>query len=168
MNKKNTILNGSTVFFGGICALLCFLSFSLFGNPFESIHLLDGMKILPPIWLFNLISLALFFFAGASAGAVARCTQSRMNTADIEISAYKGALFFLNSFWISLVRNCLFFFTGRLFISLVLSLTCLLTSIACAYTWGKVRPRAASVIMIAFSVWQFYLFFVNFSVFMQN
>lgn len=168
MNNKNNISIGSALWCGIACAISGFVCVTVFGTPFEMIHILGGMNILPPIWIFNILSTAWFFLIGIAAGAVIHSTVRRFNVGNCEIAAYKGGLFFLTSFFLSLIRYYLFFFSGKLFLSLFLSLIALMCALVCAFIWSKIQPKISYVIMLAFSIWQFYLFFINLSVFLQN
>ncbi len=168
MHNKNSIFNGSAFWCGIACATSGFVCATIFGTPFEMIHMLGGMNILPPIWIFNLLYTAWFFLIGIAAGSVINSTVRRYNAGSSEIAAYKGGIFFLVCFFLSLIRYYLFFFSGKLFISLLLSVISMMCSLICAFTWHKVQPKISSVAMFAFSIWQFYIFFVNLSVFLHN
>ena len=168
MQKNDRFCLSRATCYGILCATVGFLPTALFGAPHEMIHILGGSKILPPIWIFNLLSILFCFLAGIAAGAVTDATSRRLNAGKDEISAYRGGLFFLSAFFISLIRYNVLFFLGRLFISLVLSVACLILSFLCSAEWSHTRPKSARGIMALFSIWQFYILFVNISFFIRS
>lgn len=168
MQNNDQINLNHALWCGILCASVGYLSLTLFGTPHEMIHILGGIKILPPIWFFNLLSTLFYFLNGIASGAVIDATSCRVNTGREEVSAYRGGLFFLSSFFLSLVRYHVFFLSGRLFIATLLSVACLITSILCSAQWSHVHPKAASIIMVLNSLWQFYVLFVNISVFISR
>ena len=165
---KNSILNGNSLLYGIICAISYIACMAFFGTPLEMIHIIRGINILPPIWLFNLLSVFWFFLIGVAAGAIAGSTGRKLNTGKSEIYSYKGGLFFLICFFTSLIRYYLLFFAGKLFMSLIISIICLVCSFLCTSLWIYANPKISSVIMFLFSIWQIYLFFVNLSIFLLN
>ena len=168
MSNTNNRSAKICIWFGIILASLGFGFQVALGSPFEMIHLLDGMNLLPPIWLFNLLSAAWLFMVGFGAGNVMNFTSSGQNMGKSEIYAYRGGLFFLSCFFLTTIRHFVMFFSGKLFLALLISILCLMCSLICAFLWSNVRPQSSAVIMFAFSIWQFYLFFVNVSVFLHN
>ena len=165
---KNNLLNGNSFSCGIICAISYIACMAFFGSPLEMIHIIRGINILPPIWMFNLFSVLWFFLIGIAAGAIISSTGRKLNAGKSEIYSYKGGLFFLICLFTSLIRYYLFFFTGKFFTSLIISIICLLCSFLCMSLWSHVNPKSSSVIMFLFSIWQFYLFFVNLFVFLHN
>lgn len=168
MQNNDRFYLSRAMWYGISCATAVLLPTALFGTPHEMIHILGGSKILPPIWIFNLLSTLFCFLVGVAAGAVTEATSRRMNSGKDEISAYKGGLFFLSAFFLSLIRYNIFFFLGRLLISLILSVVCLILTILCCAEWSHIRPKSACGIMALYSLWQFYILFVNISVFIRS
>lgn len=168
MSKKKFSISGAPLWCGIILAAVGFIYQVILGSPFETLHLLIGLSYFPPIWIFNLLSSAWFFLIGIAAGAVIHATAESLNIGSCETLAYKGGLFFLSCVFLSLIRYYLLFFSLKLLLSLVTSIICLICSFVCAFIWRKVHPHLSSIIMFAFSIWQFYFFLINTSVFLHN
>ncbi len=168
MKNRVRFFNGSAIWIGIITATLCFLAQTLLGSPLSSLHILKGSSLLPPIWIFNVLSIAWCFLIGISAGAIINATSLRLNNGEKEIAAYKGGFFFLTFFFLSFLRYYLLFYATRLFLSLIISVIVLICSLLCAFSWHKVKPSMSSAIIILFAIWQFYILFVNLSIFLHN
>ena len=168
MRETHSIFGRSSV----VCALLslaiCIISRILFDSPLEMLHIVKGVRLLPPLWVYNLLSYAWFFLIGLSAGAIIDKTTLRLNNGNNEIFAYRGGIYFVFSFFLSLILYHVFFILRMLFLSTVMSAICMICTFICAVTWHKVRPTTSSFIMFCFGVWNFYLFFVCLSVFLNN
>ena len=168
MQGTNSLFNKSSLWCGVFSCVICIFSRIIFDSPLEMIHIVKGISLLPSIWIYNLISYAWFFLIGVAAGAIMESTKCGSNNGHSEICAYRGGLFFLSCFFISLILYHLFFILNMLFLSLIISAVSLMCTLLCAVQWSRVRPHTSSVIMYSFSVWQFYMFFVCLSVFINN
>ena len=168
MRETNSIFCRSSL----LCALLsfavCLVSRVLFDSPLEMLHIVKGVKLLPPLWFFNLLSYAWFFLIGLSAGAIIDKTSLRLNNGNNEICAYKGGIYFSFSFFLGIIIYHVFFILRMLLLSTFISAMCMICTFLCAVTWRKVRPMTSSFIMFCFGGWNFYLFFVCLSVFLNN
>lgn len=164
MKDHNPILSPRSIVFGAITATFCFLSRTLFGTPYDTAHLTEGINFLPSIWLFNFLSVSACFLMGASAGWVIDCIERGDNSGVRSISAYRGALFLSFSFFLFLIWFPVLFFAQRFFLSFVISILALVSSLACAVEWGRLNPTRASLVIWADTVWLFYIMFVSLSV----
>lgn len=168
MKERVVFFNSAAIWIGIIAAALCLWGQTILGSPFQSLHILKGSELLPPIWIFNILSIITNFLIGLAAGGVINATASRLNNGEHEISAYKGGFFFISCFFLSFIRYYLLFFATRLFLALVISMSAFLCSVICALFWRRVRPALSAAVMFLFAVWQFYILFVNLSIFLHN
>ncbi len=153
---------------GAVSAFAGFISRTSFGSPLDMIHKISGKCALPSIWVFNLVSIAFFFVIGLAFGWVAETTADRMNVGREEVSAYRGAMFLIAAFFLSLIWYPVFMFAQKLFLSLVISILCMLSSLLCAVEWGRVFLKRASVAMLINTLWCFYIMFISLSVFLNS
>ena len=164
MSKKTTIFNGISLIcaiVGAACALVCRI---ITPSPVDMAHKLDSLDVLPPVWIFNLLSVALCFAAGAAAGVVIKDVGEGNLCGKSAIGAYRGLAFFLVAFFVSLMWYPAFFAAEAIFISMVMCLAATLGSVLCAYNWFGVGEGTAAVIMSAFSIWSVYILLINISV----
>ena len=155
--------------------LICGIIYAVIGffvrlcvkNPYNMIHLLGADAYLPPLWLFNLLSLFWLFISGFAAGIVIGRLASGRTGGREEISVYRGLLFFIALFFLSLIWYPLLFGGVRLGLSLLAALLCIVCSAACGLAW-----RCAGIIpglfMLANAVWRFYIFMTCLLVILQN
>ena len=146
----------------------CIASRVIFDNPLEAIHIVKGIGLLPPMWLFNLINYAWFFLTGLSAGAIVSSTSRKRNVGiDLE-KAYLGGILYISSFFLGLMHYLFFFIEQMLFISVIISFLAMMCVFLCANAWRRAHPAGAAFVMYVFSLWEFYIFFVSLSVFLNN
>ena len=126
MNKQN-IFNKPSLFSAIISMMICLFVRILSQSPFELIHKLDCNDIIPPIWLFNLLSLIWCFLFGYAAGNIIFCVAHGKSHGIRETRAYQGGLFFVNSFYLSLL--CLIIL--RIFDFLIISVSVLKPNNSC-------------------------------------
>lgn len=168
MRNGHSLFGKGTLWYGIISAAICIISRAFFESPLEMVHVVKGVHLLPPIWLYNLISYLLFFIIGIAAGAIIDYTSRYINGGSSAISAYCGGLFFISCFFTSIILYHVFFISKMLLLSLIVSATAMICSIICSIKWKDVQPSSSCVIMCLFSLWQFYMFFVCLSVFLNN
>ncbi len=168
MRETHSIFGRSSLLYALLSLAVCIISRILFDSPLEILHIVKGVRLLPPIWVFNLLSYAWFFLIGLSAGAIVNKTSLRLNNGNNEIFAYRGGIYFVFCFFLSLILYHVFFILRLLFLSTVISAICMICTFLCAVMWRNVRPTTSSFIMFCFGVWHFYLFFVCLSVFLNN
>lgn len=168
MRDGHSLLGKGTLWCGIISAGICIVSRAFFESPLEMMHVVKGVHLLPPIWLFNLISYLWFFIIGVAAGAVIDHTSRCINSGIAAINAYRGGLFFISCFFSSIILYHVFFIAKMLLLSLFISVTAMMCSIICSVNWKRVHPSSSCIIMTMFSLWQFYMFFVCLSVFLNN
>ncbi len=146
MTKNKVQLGGIiSLVTGSISAICCFISRTSFGNPLDMVHKLNDINIIPPLWILNLISFLFYFSIGFSAGLVIEAGMCRMNLGERGVHAYRGGIYIVASFFLSLIRYHVFFLSEKLFISLILSLASTLCVCLCTFEWSKITPSKASV-----------------------
>ncbi|MBE6584185.1 MAG: tryptophan-rich sensory protein [Ruminococcaceae bacterium] len=163
MSRNTSIINGTSLFCGIISAVCAFFARMLSGSPLDMVHKLEGIDILPPIWIFNLLSVAWYFLIGAAAGAVIHGVNKGCVRGKEEIWAYRGGIFFSVTFFSGLIWYPLFFVGEALFFSLVTSIIITLSAVLCAYFWFGAKINNAALIMSAYTIWTFYVLIVNLS-----
>lgn len=166
MNKQN-IFNKPPLFSAIISMMICLFVRILSQSPFELIHKLDCNDIIPPIWLFNLLSLIWCFLFGYAAGNIIFCVAHGKSHGIRETRAYQGGLFFVNSFYLSLLWYPVLFGAERIFIALLISLSAVICSAICAYMWKSVSS-ISSLITAAYTLWSAYIVFILICVILQN
>ena len=161
-NKNNNI----SIICGIIGAALFLFVMNAFGNPYGTIHKIDVLDIIPPIWLWNISELLWGFLIGYAAGRVIFDISCIKSVPHAEMSACKGGLFYIVAFFLSLSHYPLFFIEGKLLLSLITAFLSLIFASICGVIWIRVS-KTPSLIMIAYSFWLFYVVFVNFSIFIK-
>jgi hypothetical protein len=161
MSNKNSMINGLSLLLGAVCAVFAFLARAVSGSPLDIIHKLYGLELLPPIWLFNFLSVAWSFLIGAAAGAVIYGAASNKICGAQKIGAYIGLCFFLVSFFMSIIWYPLLFSAEALFLSFVASILVVLSAVLCAVNWFGAKVGIPAIIMSAYAICSFYLFIVN-------
>ena len=164
MKSRHTILSPRALMYGGICGGFCFISRTFFESPLEMVHLTESVNLLPPIWIFNLLSVVACFVMGMSAGCVIDYVVTGQNSGAKATSAYRGALYLSFSFFLFLVWFPILFFAQKLFMSFAISVIALICSVTCAFEWSRLRPSSASVLIYIDAVWLFYMMFVSLSI----
>ena len=165
-HSKNNV-NKTAMIFGILGIILCLLTRIFSGSPYNMIHTLDPSDIIPPIWLFNLLSIAWSFLSGYAAGMIVCAVAKGSVRGSRELFAYKGGLFFIAYAFLSLIWYPLFFGEERLFLSFLITLLKVLTAAVCMYFWSY-SVTSAALIMAANALWSFYILLVNLSVILNN
>ena len=168
MKKQSFFFTQYGVIFGAISSIFCLFFISAFGSPFDMIHKLNGIGMIPPIWIINLLSIVFFFLQGFSLGSIITAAKNRINVGEKELCAYRGTVFLSCAFFLSLLWYPLFFFAEKLFLSLLVSIVCLIFSILCAIEWLHAEPVGASITIFVCCIFEFYILFINLSVFFTN
>lgn len=168
MKKQSFFFTQQGVLFGAISAVFCLFFISAFGSPFDMIHKLNGIGTIPPIWILNLLTIVFFFLLGFSLGSIINAAKNRINVGERELCVYRGAIFLSCAFFLALLWYPLFFFAEKLFLSLFVSIVCLIFSILCAIEWLHSEPVGASITVFVCCIFEFYILFINLSVFISN
>lgn len=168
MNKvsKPSKINNISLIFGVISSLVFFFVMGMFGSPYDTIHKIDAYGIIPPIWLWKTTTMFWSFLVGFAAGKIIFDMTHIQPSIDIKLYAYRGGLFCLSAFFLSLCHYPLFFNAEKIFISLIVALIAVIFSAICATLWTH-ASRGPSLIMFGFSFWLLYVVIVNFSVFFR-
>lgn len=158
MKKNNVQFGGITsLAIGTISAVTCFISRTSFGSPINMMHKLSHINIIPPIWILNLFSFLFCFLIGFSAGLVIEAGVCKTNVGEIQFHAYRGGLFIIISFFLSLIRYHVFFMSEKLFMSLIISIVSTISICLCTFEWSRVAPGRASIIVGLCSFFELYL-----------
>ena len=168
MRQPHSIINKFTLCCSIISFTVCLVSRISFDIPIGMLHIVKGICLLPPIWIYNLISYAWFFLIGLAFGALLDKTLKGINGGNDEIAVYKGGIFFITSLFLGLIHYHIFFIAEMLFLAFLVSAMCMMSALITATLWRYVRPKVSCFIMYCFTIWQFYLFFVSLSVFLNN
>ena len=157
MSCRVSPINKCSLVCGAICAAGYIFTVSICKSPIDFIHKIDKSEILPPIWLFILLSAACCFVLGIAAGAVIFATGAHLNIGDYERSAYRGGLFFLSAYYLFLTWYHVIFGGEHLLISTGIMALCLISAIACALCWLNCYPVFSPLIVISFACWCVYI-----------
>ncbi len=167
--RKKYNHGGSTGTVFGVISCICFyFSRSLFTNPLDMVHKLSGKSIIPPMWLLNLMSLVFAFFLGYSFGSILNITKKGINAGVKEVSVYKGAVFLVCGFFLSLIWYPIMFIAEKILFSLIISVIATLSLLSCTLEWRSVRPSSAAITTFACAVFNFYLMLINIIAFFNN
>ena len=166
MPLKNKLLLPSwrTPLFLALISMLLCLSVRLASQiPLELLHSLQSTDALPPLWLFNLFSLAWSLLIGFAAGITVCEILSGRAHGQREILVYQGGLLFVAMIILANVWYPIFFSCGRLIVSLLLSVVTVALASVCALIWSRVSVTSG-VIIGAYALWLTYVLFLNLSV----
>ncbi len=163
MKRSYQILSPRAIIYGGVAGVACFVSRTVLGNPMNMLHITESTNCLPPLWVFNLLSVISCTLMGMSAGWIIDCVLSGHNKGAFEISSYRGALYLSFAFFMFLIWFPVLFFAQKLFLSLVIAILALICSLCCAIEWSRVSPPRSSLVMYVNTIWLFYIMFVNLS-----
>ncbi len=159
--KKCALICGAAYAFLGLIVRICS------GSPYNAVHTLGIDAYLPAIWLFNFFCIFWFFVCGVAVGSIfGRKMCGRINGRG-EVYLYQGCLFYVSLFFLSLMWYPLFFEGEALALSLLIIFLCVVCSAMCAISWRAVSLLSC-VLMVANSLWLFYILLVNLLVIMQN
>lgn len=168
MKISYPILSPRAIIYGCIAGIACFISRTMLGSPLNMIHIIGSTACLPPLWIFNLLSVLSSALMGASAAWVIDSIEVGYNNGAREISSYRGALCLSCAFFLFLIWFPILFFAQRLFLSFVVSALALICSLCCAIEWSRVGPSRSSAVMYVNTAWLFYIMFVSLSVWWGN
>lgn len=167
MKKNRTSINILQLICGAACLICCLISRIIGGNTFDTVYRLSQYDIIPPMWIFNLLSMIWYFLMGMAAGTVI-CLISKNTICGVNTAiAYKGMSYFTACFFFGLIWYCQFFVNEAIFLSLLISFMALVCSSICAYHWFECRGGLSAVIMLGNSLWSFYIAFLNLSIAMR-
>ena len=167
MGRERIKYSKTALLCGLVSTAICFSIRILTESPFDMIHKLNCASLLPPIWLFNLLSILWGFLFGYAAGLVIRQSANRGTHTCILLSAYRGGLCYLCAFFLSCAWYPLLFGAGRLFIAFLVAFWATVFSALCALCWFRVSS-SATLIVAAYTLWMVYVFCLLFIVFFKN
>ena len=167
MQRKNQFFCKTAIICGLACAAIYLTVRIICDSPYDMIHKLDSAELIPPMWIFNILWMIWGFLSGVAAGSLIQAISDGRIIGREEIFAYKGGLFFISCFFLSLIWYPLMFVNQSLFLSLCTALSSAICSVICACIWKRVN-NSSCIVMSAHSIWLFYVFIVNFSVFVHN
>lgn len=168
MKKQSSFFTQTSVIYGAISAGFYVFFISAFGSPIDMIHKLNGIGAIPPIWILNLLSFLFFFLLGFSLGSIINATKNKANIGETESCAYRGAMYLSCGFFLALLWFPLFFFAEKIFLSLIVSIACLISSVVCGMEWSHANPIGSSVSVFVCCIFEFYILIINLSVFISN
>lgn len=162
--KSNSLM---PVIFGVIYLIMSIFIRILSDSPYEVLHRIDTANIMPPIWLFNILSFFFCFICGYAAGIVVSDIIKKKVSGENELSAYRGGICFVSLIFITLAWYPVLFSCEALFISLILTIISFLLAVLTAYLWSCISAKV-TIIMTFFSLWQFYIFITNLLLILKN
>jgi len=157
---KSIFCDRGALLFGIIYAALCISVRILSGSPYGMIHKLDAGGVIPPLWIFNLLSAVWGFLAGFASGIVWSEVRLCRARGESEICAYRGGIFFVALVFLSLIWYPLFFVSERLILSFIIALLAVICSALSALQWRRVS-LLSSLVTAAYALWLFYVLAVN-------
>lgn len=167
MNKNRNSINAFPLICGSVCLICCLISRILSGSTFDTAYRLSQYDIVPPMWIFNLMSMIWYFLMGVAAGNII-CLISQSKICGISIAvAYKGMIYFTACFFFGLIWYCQLFVNEAIFLSLIISFMALICSSICAYRWFECHGGLPAFIMLGNSFWLFYITFLSLSIAMR-
>ncbi len=167
-NKTSSdIIKKCALICGAVYAILGFIVRICAGSPYNTVHTLGMDTYLPAIWLFNFFCIFWFFVCGIAVGSIFGQKLCGRISGREELCLYRGCLFFVSLFFLSLMWYPLFFGGNALALSLLIIFLCVICSALCAMSWREISLLSC-VLMIANSLWLFYILLVNLLVIMQN
>jgi len=170
MNSKKGIkgihLNSTSLICGVAYMVIVLLVRLLSHNPYDMIHKLNCTDILPPMWLFNFLSLIWGWLVGYAAGLIICRMHCNLDVYNV-LASYRGGLFYVALLFLGLIWYPLFFSGENLLVSLVISLLMVLCSIICFYFWKKVDTGSA-LIVLTYTFWLTYIMVINVSISLHN
>ena len=169
---KNTLVKSSTIcaqsiIFGIICASVKLASIIISDSPYEMIHKLDKNGIIPSMWIWHLTGCLMMFISGMAAGTVIKELASGNASAKNEREACIGGLYFITSFFLTVIHYPLFFACERILISFIVSVAAVICSAICAMMWSKISAKAC-LMMCGNSFFLLYVTFVNLNILVIN
>ena len=164
---KDGLFNSCALILGGICVIVCFISLAVSGTPYDAVHRLDGIGVIPPLWLWRIMLLIWSFLAGAAMGATVSGGASRKYSNCNDAQIYKGMVFFVVAFFMFILHYPLLFCCERLLLSLMASLIAGACAAICGGIWSKVN-RVAAVMVFGFTFWLIYVTFITACLLVSN
>ena len=168
MSCRVSPINKCSLVCGAICAAGYIFTVSICKSPIDFLHKINKSDILPPIWLFILLSTVFCFILGVAAGGIIYATAARINIGDYERSAYRGGLFFLNAYYLFLIWYPVMFEGEHLFISTVIISLCFISTLICSLYWFNCHPAFSPIIVILFTCWCVYILISCLIMFFNN
>jgi tryptophan-rich sensory protein len=109
----------------------------------------------------------MMFLSGMAAGITVNEIKSGKLTLKKEREAYRGGLYFISMFFLSLIHYPLFFACERILISLIISIITVVCATLCAIMWSGISS-VACVMMSANAFFSVYIAFINLNILAIN
>ena len=146
------------LFGGGLAALIGLLQKCFSASPYPALLALGVGELVPPVWLMVLLWTVAFFTLGASAGLVLSYRERGCDCAK-----YRAGIFFLLLLVLEYLWYPTFFGAMLVFISVLLSILILCSSVALTVLCARVS-RLAVLVLVFHDLWLVYLLILNFAV----
>ena len=163
---KELCLNRLSLFLGLGNMAACQLVRAISGSPYDMIHKFNLADVLPPMWLFNFLSLVFSFLIGGAVGIIVGKAQCYVDIFSV-ISAYRGGLCYVSLIFLSLIWYPVFFSGAHLWLSLLIALLIVVCSVGCFCFWMKI-DAFASLVLAGYGLWSIYILIMNISVYLFN
>lgn len=155
-----SLFNGCSVIVGSICVGIYVIMLTISGSPYEMIHKLDIGKMIPPMWMWRVFSIVWIFLSGVAAGLVVYERICHRIAGERELRAYRGGIYFISSFFLTIVHYPLFFCLERLMIAFLVALLAMIGAAVSSVIWSKVSA-ISSVILAGNAFWLLYVTFIS-------
>lgn len=136
-------------------------------SPYEALHRIDSDGILPPLWIFNILSLSVCFLCGIAAGQILEQVMKMRPAPHVELYACKGTIFYICLLFLSLLWYPAFFVAESLFLTVISLISIFLLCLCTSYMWSRVRSSAAFIILLS-SAWYFYTLIIMLMIMINN
>lgn len=147
----------------GIACMLCGwgVRFSV-GSPYTFLHTLSALDVTPPVWLMAIMWSVALFSIGCAGGFVLGYRERGRGA-----EKYRGCLLFFFLVLCELLWYAVFFGAHLVFISTLLSVCILCTSVAVTVAFCRVS-KFASAILLMHDLWLVYMLILNFSILFRS
>lgn len=161
--SDNAKSNNTPIIFGIIFAAISILIAICSGSPLDMLHKLEGIDIMPPMWLLCLSQLIVIFLAGYALGALVLQLSSKRLCGEKEVKAYQGGIFFIAFTFLSFAYYPVFFVAEKPLIAVLISVMAIICSAISFAIWSKIS-FSACMIMALNTLWFAYITFLSIKV----
>ena len=131
------------------------------GSPYRTIHALGIEEMIPSAFLMAVVWTFSFFTVGCAGGFLLA-----YQTAADRAEKYKGCMYFVLLFGLELCWYPTFFGANLIFLSVLLCILILCTSLATTFCCYRVTSFSG-ILMLAHDVWLIYMLLLNFAALFQ-
>ena len=157
----------SPIILGIICASVKLVSIIISAPPYDMIHKLDPNGVIPSIWIWNLTGCIMMFVAGMAAGTIVHEVSSGKLTVKKEREAYKGGLYFISAYFLTVIHYPLFFAGEHILVSFFISVVALICTSLCAILWSRISSKAC-IMTCSNAFFSLYVAFINLNILAIN